>query len=56
MSFNELVRAISGLGLEIPLTHVAEIYYQVFDKDANGRVTFDEFCDKLAQWDAAHPH
>lgn len=45
------MKVVRALELPIPLTHVHEVFYQVLDKDANGDVSYKEFCDKLMQWD-----
>jgi len=53
LSFDELLKVCEHFKLPIPLTHVHEVFYQVFDRDGDGKVSYREFCDKLRQWDEA---
>ena len=29
-----------------------QVFYQIFDKDGDGRVSYKEFCDKLNEWES----
>jgi len=51
LTFDELHGVIETFKLPIPMTHVHEVFYQVFDKDGDGKVSYAEFVDKLKQFE-----
>jgi len=51
LSMGELQEVVERFQLPIPLTHVHEVFHTLFDKDGDGQVSYDEFCDKLKQWE-----
>jgi len=54
LSLDELAQVIKDTGVDIPMTHINELYYQVIDRNADGEVSYSEFCKKLMQWDSDH--
>ena len=46
-----MTEIVSKMSLDIPITHINEIFYQVMDKDGDGNVSYNEFCEKLKQWE-----
>ena len=53
LCMEELVEVIEKFKLPIPVTHVNEVFFQVLDKDGDGRVSYHEFAEKLKQWEGA---
>ena len=47
------MNAIESFKLPIPVTHVNEVFYEVFDRDGDGKVSYREFCDKLKLWEGS---
>tara|TARA_B110000046_G_C12827426_1_gene328022 strand:- start:70 stop:309 length:240 start_codon:yes stop_codon:yes gene_type:complete len=55
LSMDEMAIVIQRLGIEIPLSHLMELFYSVMDKDGDGNISYHEFTSNLKRWaGAAH--
>jgi Ca2+-binding EF-hand superfamily protein len=50
LTLDELVAVIEKMGMEVPITHVQEVFFELMDEDGDGTVSFKEFTKKLKQY------
>jgi len=53
LSMDEMAIVIQRLGIEIPLSHLMELFYSVMDKDGDGNISYYEFTSNLKRWAGA---
>ena len=51
LSKSEIVDVVQSFALPIPVSHIHQVFDDVFDKNGDGKISYTEFCDKIKAFD-----